>query len=355
MWWRRSVAALVVLAGCDGVWGLDLPGPSDADAPDASETCHGTGFLRVCTNIADADLVLRGPLDTTDDPRCRAHRIDLGAATPCVIAAERISVPFPLRVVGDRPLVLVATEAITIGAVFDASSRGDGASGAGAQTDCASPTGIGTASAAGGGAGGTLGFTGGRGGAAGLAGAVVPAPVSPLVAFAGGCAGGDGGAFTGQSARARGGAGGGGVYLIAGASIDVHAVGSINVSGAGGVGGGLGQGGAGGGAGGMLGFDAPAIVIEGNVIARGGGGGGGGDSAAGKAGGEADVTKPNAAVQGGAGGGGGGGGGDGSNGTIGGFPTGNPSKAAGGGGGGSGRVLFYGQRTGAGVVNPAPS
>lgn len=349
------MVAVLVLAGCDRVWGLEVRGSSDADTSDASEGCYGFGFLSVCTSIEDADIALRDTLDTTDDPRCREHRIGAGVGTPCVIAAERVTIPFPLRVIGSRPLVILASESITIRAALDASSRRDGSSGPGRRTDCASPSGSGTNLAAGGGAGGTFGFAGGPGGAASGAIAVAPRAVSPLVSFAGGCAGGDGGAVTGQSARARGGGGGGGVYLIAGASIDVRGNGSINASGAGGEGGGLGQGGAGGGAGGTIGFDAPAIVIEGHVIAKGGGGGGGGDGAAGSAGADADAANPSAQVSGGGGGGGGGNGGDGSNGTVGGVPVGTPMRAAGGGGGGGGRVLLHGQRTGAGVLNPAPS
>jgi hypothetical protein len=92
----------------------------------------------------------------------------------------------------------------------------------------------------------------------------------------GGCAGGKGGAGMMAGTGALGGDGGGAIYLIAGVRIDV--VGSIEASGAGGRScGGNSDGGGGGGSGGLIGLDAPLVMLSDTavVIANGGGGGAG--------------------------------------------------------------------------------
>lgn len=352
---RTLVASLFALAGCHRVFGLERPPDDASEVPDAGQTCLGTGLVEMCAYITDDTVELRDRFDTGTDPRCLDNLIKAGAGDVCLIGANHIVVPFPLRVVGPRPLLLVARETIDVTAEIDASSKRGGVTGGGARTTCTAPMGTGAIGVASGGAGGTHGYAGGAGGTVGAAVGPAPSAVTPLVALTGGCGGGEGGFPNGQSGRAPAGAGGGALYLIAGTSIRVTGAG-INVSGAGGDGGATRRGGGGGGAGGMVGFDAPSIVLDANVLSKGGGGGGGGgDTSAGQSGRDADLATPLGAVDGGSGGGGGGRGGDGSNGTIGGVPGGPATSGGGGGGGGAGYVLISGQRTGSGTVNPVPT
>lgn len=354
----RVFGVLLLVAACDRVYGLSGRGEDaaidtlDVMSDSAMEVCGGDGFVRVCSFVLDSVVTLRNTIDTGTDARCQAHRVVNGVADACVIVADDITVQFTLRAVGARPLLLFATHGITVSAPIDVSSDRAGEPGAGARTDCASTNGVMGASSGGGGGGGTYQYAGGPGGSAGTAPGGGPRAVSPLSALAGGCAGGLGG---GTAPLTVAGAGGGAIYLIAGTSIQIDATGGIDASGAGGSGGAAQHGGGGGGSGGLIGLDAPSIVIAGNIIAKGGAGGGGGDMAMGAFGAEAVLAAPNAGVAGGAGGGTGGSGGDGSNGTIGGTPNGTPIAGGGGGGGGAGHVLVYGVRTGGGILNPAAS
>jgi hypothetical protein len=345
------------VAACDRVFLNERP-IVDAAPPDTVDAvaveCLGVGLVMLCSTIPDEEIVLRDMLDTRSDARCGDYGSSAGFDDACVVAATSIAVPFPLRVVGDRPLILFA-DAIAIGAPIDASSKRSAAAGPGARTDCTSPQGSANAMFGGGGPGGSHQFTGGPGGGAGVTNPTpgTPPPAAlPLAKFDGGCAGGGGG---GNASVTPGGAGGGAFYALARVSISIDPGGGINVSGAGGDGGATRHGGGGGGAGGMIGLDAPTITIAGNLVAKGGGGGGGGgNTAVGQPGGEAVLANAFGAVPGGAGGNvSPGNGGDGSNGTIGGNPT-NGAFGGGGGGGAAGYVLTYGTTMITGEINPPP-
>lgn len=354
----RSLSLLLLVTACDRVYGL--AGQAEIDAaidtvPDSDvpiEVCAGEGLVRLCTIVVESEVSLRDEIDTTDDTRCQAHRVIHGADAACVIAADRIDVSFLLRATGTRPLVLFATDTITASAQIDVSSDRTATSGAGARMDCAAPNGATAMNEGAGGAGGTYQYVGGSGGATSMVAGTAPSPVLALTSLGGGCAGGQGG---GTGAKTPAGAGGGAIYLIAGSSIEVDRSGGIDASGAGGDGGAARHGGGGGGSGGLVGLDAPSIVVEANIIAKGGAGGGGGDLAMGMPGSEAVLASPTRAVSGGMGGGTGGSGGDGSNGTVGGGPGGAPMYGGGGGGGAAGYVLVYGKRVGAGILNPMPT
>ncbi len=195
-----------------------------------------------------------------------------------------------LRVVGPRPLIILAWGGIVIEGEIDASSGGDG-KGAGANPDLCLPAMPGPSAneGSGGGGGGGLGQAGGKGGdgnadaaepadinVGGLGGATLPV----VMAFHGGCAGANGG--DGELANEElptpglGGNGGGAVYLLARTMLNFR--GSINAGGQGGeatnsrVGGGDG-----GGSGGMVVLESNVLTLQiGSVIAANGGGGGGG-------------------------------------------------------------------------------
>ncbi len=361
---RGLFALALLLGGCDRLFGLSRLTYDDTvdaalDAP-TDALCLGTGMLtEMCITLPAPILAIGSPIDTNSDTRCRVHSQAKGPDL-CVIEGDVILVGEPVQVTGDRPLVLLAATTIEIAAPLDASSKLGVRTGAGAQASCAGGAGSNGPAGAGGGAGGTFGFPGGTGGA-GLSGTAsptsggVPSPVLPLTGVYGGCAGGKGGEATNEDAE--GGPGGGAIYVIAGEQIEVAMIASINASGAGGAGGGLGGGGGGGGgAGGFIALDAPKLVIDGPVFARGGGGGGGGDlTAAGGRG--ADPAAAGGQTPGGSSPENGAPGGDGCGapeGAQGGIAA--AGKAGGGGGGGScGRIQFWGTRSGAGVVNPAPT
>ena len=337
------------------------------DAPhDTAPGCFGIGLVHdVClmpTPTADLTVGADRTVNTAMVGNGNCDEIIAqpgGGASLCLIAARTFAIASTARLtgVGPNPLLLVATDTVTIDGTIDVASRlGAPEPGAGADTTCASPGGADATAidgAGGGGAGGSFGTKGGNGGTgrtpnqatSGGAAADAQTPTT----LRGGCAGGRGGDADGGGGDGVGGAGGGAVYLIAGGSITISGV--INASGSGGAQGTDGQfasgGAGGGGSGGMIGLDAPSITVTGMVFANGGGGGGGGGDSPdrhGQAGATATLALV-AAVGGPGGNGGGGRGGDGSvldgagatanNGT-------NPYCGGGGGGGGAGVIRVYG-------------
>jgi hypothetical protein len=332
-----------------------LPGQPPIDAalmepmPDARQ-CFGGPFLTVCLQsppTAPLTLSTLMPIDT-DGSGCAtidaANSTD-GTTSYCVLTGTAISVPaaMAVRASGTRPLVLVASDAISIDGTLDVGShRTIALAGAGFHPETCDPGTL--PGATGGGAGGTFIGRGGAGssGTGGGVGGVAATPASPPLILRGGCPGQNG---VGTN-PAAGGRGGGAVYLIARNSILVGNDGVINAAGEGG-GGGLsaGVGGGGGGSGGMIGFDAPTITNHGLVLANGGGGGEGSDNQVqGAPGAEPTST---AAAAGGATVGGSGAGGNGGAGSArtnvaggvgGGVGAGSTQTGGGGGGGGAGLI-----------------
>jgi len=324
----------------------DTPPLVDAAPPDA-QVCFGTGIVQVCLAAAPTGTVtaLGATIDTTSSTQCA--QLTSGGDF-CVIAATAITLQTPLRAIGSRPLVLLASETITTNATIDvASRRVNGVDDIGAGADPVALCGAGAApgslsGTSGGGAGGSFTGIGGNGGAGAAINVNAPGGAGGLPGLAnsivselrGGCPGQNG---AGASADAgAGGHGGGAIFLLAGVSITVQQ--TINASGEGGGGGSANaSGGGGGGTGGLIGFDAPTIAVNGLIIANGGGGGEGAGNTAGSPGNEA--TTPSAA-SGGTGAFNGGDGGNGSSGAaagpgVAGVP-GNFGFHAGGGGGGGG-------------------
>jgi hypothetical protein len=288
-------------------------------------------------------------LDTTNDTSCRPVIQSTGEPV-CVIAAASIAIPNALVVRGSRPLVLISGDTITISAIVDASST-QIRSGAGSQgnNDCGTNgNGDSATNGGAGGAGGTFGYRGGfpQGGGSVAGSAHASELVVPLVDVRGGCSGATAGlSTTTGGTRARGGTGGGALYLIAGSRIDVTTSGVINASGAGGGGGPIRGGGGGGGAGGLIALDAPTVAVSGQLFARGGSGGSGGsDMTAGSHGNEAvDATTTTAgplSASPGSGSGPGWPGCGGPNGMAGGNNAGGTATAGGGGGGGACGYIF---------------
>ena len=352
---------------------LDAPVPDatlsgvDAmvDSPPGT-TCYGPSGWQVCLGAGLGSKTLSGTINTDTSPEC------LAAAPPgwgglqpdaCFIVAEVITVSTVLAV-GSRPLALVATSQLTVTGLLDVASHGS-TRGAGSQSiECkpflripanGGPPGD---TGGGGGAGGSFMSRGGDGGSGDAGNHQNGLAADPILGvpmrLRGGCAGQPGGGLAGTGG---GGAGGGAVYLLSGGKLTI--MGSINVSGGGGLGGVDGAdespygGGGGGGSGGLIvlyGASSIATSTTTTLVANGGGGGGGaaagGDPqiANGRDGNDPLVTAPTTPAAGGAAGtsGGGNGGAGGS-----GYPAaaaatggiaGDMNSGGGGGGGGKGYI-----------------
>ena len=231
------------------------------------------------------------------------------------VASLDITATGDLAAYGGRPLVIVASGAITIAGALDASAFRDvpGPGGAGSSLgDGAGADGIhGGAWRDSGGGGGSFGGPGARGGDA-TCGVIVDCDDTAggqpgvlhgdevLTSLVGGGGGGDAHDIS-SCAQDRGGAGGGAVQLYSAVSIGV-ATGGVIDSGGGGGGGGSHcynnyGGGTGGGSGGAIYLQAPDIDVLGAVVAN--GGGGGGSSGDVTAGGPGDDGGPGGAAAGG--------------------------------------------------------
>ncbi len=333
---------LLVSTGCRQVLGFEELGGIDANGPDTSSDgpqgdgaveslCFGTEAIRPCfESVPTDDLLLNAGFDT--DAAC-PKSATLDGRPMCVLGARTISVQSTVRITGSLPVVLVATDSLTVAidATLDLSSSAvNNRQGAGSPgTACANSPAGGTF---GGAAGGTFGARGGNGGSgSGEAGGV--APGVQVVSFDGGCPGG-------ALVQSFAGRGGGAVYLLA-PSITIN--GTILATGGGGRGGLMGSGGAGGGSGGSIAIEAGALVLGGQarLVATGGGGGSGSCSASpGVAGDDADSD---VLAFGGPGPGNAGDGGDGGFQLVqaGAGDPGAKQCGGGGGGGGAGTIQFF--------------
>jgi hypothetical protein len=333
--------------------GIDAGTPDvSVDAPPDTRTCYGTGIVQVCfaaPPTSPLTIENQNPtiIDTANSAMCAATVS--GADNYCVLVGTTITVDATLRATGPKPLVLIASESITVNQLIDVGSHRGMTPETGAGADpmtCMAGTLAGTRA---GGAGGSFtgkGGNGGNGAGGGMGGRAVNGTTN-INELRGGCRGqdGDGGG------KGTGGHGGGAIYLIATNRIDITGPG-INAAGEGGnpgvPSGGLSSGAGGGGSGGMIGFDAPAITCTSLVLANGGGGGeGSGQQTDGVPGEDPSTT---AAAAGGTGGSNNGGdGGNGSAGQAGGAGgnatngmSGGGGAEGGGGGGGGGAGLIKG-------------
>jgi hypothetical protein len=333
----------------------------DAPPPDAQQ-CFGTGFGMRCLPAlppGPRQLSTTQMFDTGVDTNC-THVMMVGGVESCVLTGTTVTraAGGTFRAIGTRPLVIVATEMITIDGIVSVSSlRGQGTGAGSSIGPCATPNqGEDDAGGGGGGAGGSFMSTGGNGGngdtngSPGDGGTAATAMQAPTT-LRGGCAGGRGGNATDPGGA--GSPGGGAVYLVAGMSIRI--TGGVFAAGMGGSLGGTRGGGGGGGSGGLIGLDAPTITVDGSITANGGGGGEGGGFGNGGNGSDGLITgtrAPGGMIEPDGGNGGGGGALAGLAGLAGG-----PS-AGGGGGGGGGVGYIYVKGTLAGtpiVISPAAS
>jgi hypothetical protein len=367
---RCGVFAILLLgAGCRQLLGIDDPSVSSTDAATDTVPVDNAAIdaFRVCVGAAPYEVCM----PSVPPPRSFIDvRLDTGSSTACAGSEVRWTSPQQppacflvgstlvvagLRATGSRPLVLVATESITITGLVDVASYRFGLNagiGAGSPwSGCAAFPAMpeNSMGGSGGGAGASFGGVGGAGGAGGAGGGGMTMAAAAPTYLRAGCAGQHSG--TGNNGGAPGGPGGGAVYLAARSSITISGSGAINASGMGGDMTTSRSGGGGGGSGGMIVLWAPTIAQgPGLIIANGGGGSGGAEGGTGGYGGDPSPTSPFYAAGGpGTGNGGNGGNGGAINGVA---APGTPTTFVAGGGGGGGSVGYIQANHPLGGVSP---
>jgi len=308
--------ALVVFAGCSFQpgSGSDASPPRDG-APDSSQDAVAIDAPEIPIDAPAVSAVAHVPdavitaFDATASVTFASATIDTGTgANPpfanvtlpsgahlltsaqlgggpelAILEVGDLTVTGTLRVVGGRPLVIIAKTTISV-AQLDASATKQTPGGGGYPPRMGSGAG-GDGAASGnadsGGGGGGYGTAGGAGQASGAAAAGTAGAVYGTADLAT-LDGGSGGGTTAPTCTGHPpGAGGGAIQLYAGTSITI--TGSIHANGGGGAGGhncsNVGMSGAGGGAGGAIYLQTPQLLGSGLVLAQGGGGGGGYDVA----------------------------------------------------------------------------
>jgi hypothetical protein len=363
-----GVVCLLLVVGCSFDHG-QFNGPRidgdviTVDSPliDGPPGCQSfTTHLDTCTQLMPGDpLVLMGANTyDTDDQTLSTGAIDVvlpstvivtptGNYVVVFVSSFTLAAGATLRVTGsdmDRPLGIVATDAVTIQGAIDLSDNGAGARDDNACGPLVGTGGVDDVGGASGGGGGAFAGAGGKGGngdndtgiSLGANGgtAIAMRPTHIL----GGCDGGAGGDGNNDS-NGGGGDGGGAIFIASATSLTINTGGSINAGGGGGAGGkSNGGAGGGGGSGGMIVLESPMVTIAGKLAANGGGGGEGADGNDGAPGNPGALSAMRA--KGGAGGAGEGA--DGGDGGAGANPAGTaPGQVKkGGGGGGGGGVGF---------------
>jgi hypothetical protein len=194
---------------------------------------------------------------------------DVGKISYAVLFTKAFSVRGDVKITGGLPLIIVASDSVTVSASIDLSatgtSPGPGAGTMGKGHDGATILEQDSTRVSGGGGGGSYGSLGGTGGGpispSGLPG--VQYGMQPIDPLMGGSSG-------------SGGAGGGALQISSAVSISISGA-FIAANGGGGRGGsGSQNGGGGGGSGGEIFLEAPMITVSSLLVANGGGGGGGG-------------------------------------------------------------------------------
>jgi hypothetical protein len=294
----RAVLLLAFLSGCQ-LWVGGQPGTrvtpgEDSSVEDAGDEDSVPPIRYVpshtMTMFVDgaSDLVDPTALDTdsltiafggaTGPPPSGVSFMAEGSRA--VLRVGAFTASLPLRVVGGRALIIVASRTATIGGRIDAAARLGSAGPGGAQPNSGPGAGATGESGMceGGGAGASFGDLGGAGGSTTCGGAAKAGVVhgAKLTDFFGGSGGGSGGG----SCSGSGGAGGGAIQISSLIAVRVLGTGGINVGGGGGAGGcgGPDHGGGGGGSGGTIFLEGPTVDVSGLLAANGGGGGEGGDS-----------------------------------------------------------------------------
>jgi hypothetical protein len=285
---RTQNVADTCAAGCN---------PGDADVAAHCSYLAPAWLPDICDTVATVDAFApntSATLSTALDTNCDQIVVQMQNGSPigpqiCVIRAKTITIPqaVTLTFTGSRPIALVADSQLTVTGTLDVSAdQSMNRSGPGLGGGNGGPP---TSTSAGGGAG--FGTTGGAGGGAsgtGMGGAAGPA-VDPLARafFAGGySAASSGGIMPNPVSDIFGGAGGGGILLIA-CRGNLSITGVIDANGAGGrpnhdqvAQDGVftnSKGSSGGGTGGYVVLQGLGITLSGQIWANGGGGAGGGN------------------------------------------------------------------------------
>jgi hypothetical protein len=282
-----------VICGCDLQAGGAVGGvQADASMPDtrtgieAGSVPFVPSHTTVMFDSAVPDLIDPTAIDTD------SLSIAFGGATKpppagiifavdgsrAVLRVGALTASLDIKVVGARPLIIVASGTATVGGKIDAAGR-LGSPGPGGSASSSGPgAGVDGSTAGGcnaGGGGASFGAIGGTGGMTRCGAGTVAGPLyGSINDFFGGSGGGQGAGACGGS----GGSGGGAIQISSLLSVRIVGGGGIHVGGGGGAGGcgGNDDGGGGGGSGGTIFLEAPVVEVSGALGANGGGGGEGG-------------------------------------------------------------------------------
>ncbi len=241
----------------------------------STQTCGGRSAVQIDTSMGTSDC--DGAAAPYTYAAITQSNASLGSLQAALFVTNKFTVQsgMTVTVVGNLPLIVLALGdvsisgalAATVNSLTSSTAYAGGSSGPASAANGAGGNGPGGGAApdgmSGGGGGGFCG-TGGSGLEGGDSGIVAaggkaygdPTNV-PLLAGSSGASGSD----------ERGGGGGGAIQIDSATSIQVTALGAVNV---GGGGGGWAQ--SGGGSGGAILFEAPAVTVTGTLAANGGGG-----------------------------------------------------------------------------------
>jgi hypothetical protein len=275
-----------------------------------------------------------------------------------------------VRVLGTRPLAVVAGDRVIVSGLIDASARSTTPGGGGfpaAMGPGAGAAGMANSGNDGGGGGAGYGKNGGNGADGGngsnkaVGGGNGMATDGPEIMLLLGGSGGGVGSLGGCSSPTAGGAGGGAVELFSVVSVEIDVSAVLDVGGGGGAGGSVcvsdDSAGGGGGSGGAIVLQSPLVNVFGTLAANGGGGGGGASNLGGGGPGQ-DATETTMAAMGG--GAGDTGATNGGNGGVGNTNAQSAMAAQNNGGGGGGavgriRILHRMPLTSGGTITPPAS
>jgi hypothetical protein len=280
-----------VVSGDGGIDAVDVRPPDDVANPIAvahvpasvTATFAGTASVTFANVIIDTRSGAEAPISSQALPSGAVLLTtpqDGGGPELAIFEVGDLEITGTLRVVGVRPLVIIARSTMVVNAIDASAAKnqpGGGGYDPGMGPGAGGPGGVvGSADAGGGGAGfGTNGGVGQTSGAATGAGGAGYG-TSDLATLDGGSGGGT---TAPTCAGLFGGAGGGAIQLYAGVSVQID--GTVAANGGGGAGGkecaNEGTSGGGGGSGGAIYIQTPMLLGAGVLLAQGGAGGGGSD------------------------------------------------------------------------------
>src|SRR5512143_2415577 len=170
----RGAVLLLAAAACSfdhgalsGDGGTGSDGRTDGSGDASRFTCYGTALVRVCLTRPTAPVQLTGADTSIDTDSTACAPLEAGGSTDaCVLLGTTVAIDATGKLIahGTRPLVIVASDTITVDGTIDVASHRGGAIGPNADpTACVAGTAPTYGNSGGGGYGGSHGTKGGNG------------------------------------------------------------------------------------------------------------------------------------------------------------------------------------------------